>query len=491
MSLAIHLRKCAVCLPIDAVYNAAMKAGFGYAAAVCLVAGVGLGGCATRAQTKDVVEGQLIQGNVAQQQALTEGTSSLLTQAYAQMVAASAEAAAGTSDRAIQEDSLRWRINAVTRVEAIRAIEDPRLRFVALWTLIEQLQAALTDGFEKDRFGAQHGIYVKALAALNAGVLEVAYAAFPAAVVDQVKPEIAKLATHRKPAETPSELTAVANSAIAKVMYIPMAPVSGLRGVGDTPAAVNRLTDHAVDLGRMVERLPERTRWQMELFLLEAEETGGVSRALKDADLAIAEMQAFRRDFATLVTTMQKAPDQANAMLQEVLKQQPAIAEDLARIESSLKLAKQTAANADQVVQRVDGAISNTRLLLADVDKSAKAIQSATKDLRGLVADFNMPSVAATAWASATTQQTKSDDYSPAAIQSMAGEVQAGTVELRKLLADLRQPAELKGLEQAANRIERIVSKLLWGTAGLIVLFFALAIVYRRATRISERRAAA
>jgi hypothetical protein len=65
----------------------------------------------------------------------------------------------------------------------------------------------------------------------------------------------------------------------------------------------------------------------------------------------------------------------------------------------------------------------------------------------------------------------------------MAAELRTASAELRRLLADLREPGELKGLEQTAGRLEQLLSKALWGAAGLIVLFFASAIGYRRLAR--------
>lgn len=452
-----------------------MKAAHGHLVAVLiLAASVGLGGCSSKPRDEEVQRAPL---SPEAEQTLILGTASLLTQTYVQVVAASADAAAATTDRALQEDSLRWRINAIDRVDAIHLIPDPRVRFVALWTLIERLNLSLTTGVDQHRFGPTQAIYVKAVAALQARALEIAYASFPAKLVDQARPEIARVVKGLKGTESPGELTAAANSVVQTFLYIPMAPVSGLRGVGDTPAAINRFTDETAVVGQIVERLPERTRWQTELFLLEAEESGAIARGLKDAEAAIAEMQAMRRDFSTFVDTTQKLPDQANAMLREIMKTEPALAQDLVRIESSLKLAKETVAGADQSVQRVDGAITNARQMLGEVDKSSASLQSAAVEIRGLVADIDKLT------GSPSTQPGKPDEITPAKIQSMAAELRTASVELRRLLADLREPGEMKGLEQTAGRLEQLLSKALWGVAGLIVLFFASAIGYRRLTR--------
>lgn len=443
---------------------------------------IGLAGCSKPRQNG--ADNQLAPATTAQQRILETGTSSLLTHTYVTIVSVSGDAAAATTDRQIQEDSLRWRINAINRLDVIRAIDDPRLQFVTLWAYIEQLKRSLTKGFGEDRFGPVQGMYVKATDDLDQRVQTLAYQVFPANVVDAAKPEIQKLATDPKVTEEPNQVMVAANSTLSGILYIPMAPVSGLRGVGDTPAAINRFTDQATDIGKMIERLPERTRWQMELFLLEAEESGAVARSIKDFEAMIAEVREARAEVSKIATTVQQVPERAQAMLQDVLKHQPEVAKDLERVESSMKLAKETVIAADPVVARVDTAMTNARTtmddarkLLGDVDKSAQMVQSAAVEIRGLVADFDKPSK------TPPTTQPAEDSVTPAKIQQMAAEVRASAVELRGLLSQLREPTPLAGIDQTAARLEQLLWKALAGVAALMVLAFGLAVAYRRTGR--------
>lgn len=449
---------------------AAMKLLRTFLASAFLFGNVQLGGCGSR-ETPDVRQVRMSKDEPAMQQPLIAGTNSLLADVYAKAIAVSAEAGAKTSDRAIREDSFRWRINVVNQLDAIRLIDDPRLRFIALWVAIEQAKASLG----KDRFGPVQDIYVSAVLALETRAEEVASSAFPPDALAKLRPEVAALAQKYKPTQRPDEMLVAASDLMSRMLYIPLSPVSGLRGVGDTPGAINKFTEQAGDIGRIIERLPERMRWQTELLLLEAEHTGAVAKALENLELAIAEVNAMKQEFAKVADAVHKAPEDARAMLQEVLAQEPAIAKDLARIESSVKMSKELVADADQVVQRAATVIGDSRLLLADAERSAGAIRSVTLEIRGLVADLRQPSAQTT-----TTTSSGGDDVTPVKLQAMAAEIHVATSEVRKLLAALRQPVEMPGLEQAASRFERLVDRLLWGTAGLIILTFVLAMIYRR-----------
>ena len=220
-----------------------------------------------------------------------------------EVVAVSGAAAQNTNNVAIQEDTLRWRIWATSRLDAIRTMQDPRLRFAALWTMVSQFRINFTEGASASRFGPVQKYFTDFAHKTEQEVVQLGYDAFPDQVIDDAKPEIEQLAKTAgiagwvAPEELGRRLAKSGKSPISQILDIPLSPIAGLQGVGNTPEAINNFTAAARDMTQVVERFPERTRWQLELFLLEAQHTGAIGEALNEA-------KAFRNEAADLGKTV-------------------------------------------------------------------------------------------------------------------------------------------------------------------------------------------
>ena len=376
-------------------------------------------------------------GDTVDESAMVMGTERLLADSYVNMVTVSAEAAQTTEQMDVREGSIRWRILTASQLDRIHAITDPRVRFAALWTLAVQMRIAFTEGENKTRFGDQQYRYAEFAKAFETTVLDLGYKAFPDDDIRLVIPEIDQMA---RTVGVSGWFTqqATRNSrqgAISQLISVPLSPISGLRGVGDTPAAINEFTQAAREMTRVVNNIPERTRWQTELMLLEAQTSGAVAAALK-------EFADFRKAIEKLSTNV---PEQIHQVLQD-----PKLAEALQRVQLTS--------------QEIGRASADIRQTLIESQAASSAAGQAAIAVRGAAEVIRGPEPAATQFA-----QDDRDKFRLTDVEVAAARVQAAAVEIRQLVTDLRTGDSVPAL---AAQADHLVTRITWSLALLIALAF-------------------
>ena len=376
-------------------------------------------------------------GDKVDESAMVMGTDRLLADSYVNTVTVSAEAARTTEQMDVREGSIRWRIMTASQLDRIAAIADPRVRFTALWTFAVQLRIYFTEGENKTRFGDQQTRYIAFAKAFEASVVELGYKAFPDDVVRQTIPEIDQMARSvGVNGWFTQEVTRNARQgAISQLISVPLSPISGLQGVGDTPAAINRFTEAAREMTRVVNNIPERTRWQTELLLLEAQTSGAFAAALKE--------------FADTRKAIEKLSTSTAEQVRQIL-QDPKLAEALQRVQLTSQEIGRTSADIRQTLLESQAASSAA-------GEAAIAVRSAAEVIRG-------PEPATT-----QSAQPGGDKFRVADVEAAAARVQAAAVEIRQLVTDLRAGDSVPAL---AAQVDHLVTRLTWSLALLIALAF-------------------
>lgn len=408
-------------------------------------------GCHQRPQAKLQNESVSL-GESLDESLLTLGTARLLAETYVNMVTVTGEAARVTEETSVREGSIRWRIMTAGRLDRIRALPDPRLRYAALWTLAVQMRIAFTEGEDSTRFGDQQYRYQDFARACEKNVVELGYRVFPDAVIEQVAPEIEKVAkTGGVAGWFAPEAAAPQRGALTELLSVPLSPISGMQGVGDTPAAINRFTDTARDMTRVVENLPERTRWQIELMLLEAEQQGAVAAAIR-------EMAETRKAVEHATTQF---PEQMRLLLAD-----PALAEQLERIQRAIESAGGTSRQFSETIREFRQAVADVRQTLLETQQSSVAVQRAAAELR-LTTETIREDESATRPAKPEKDKFRVTDVGPAAER-----VESAAAEVRKVIADLRAQGEIPALDMGTRQAERLVTMITWSGVILILVAF-------------------
>ena len=388
---------------------------------------------------------------------LVVGTDRLLTDLYSSMVAVSAEAVRATKDTRVQEASIRWRINTARRIDEVRAVRDPRLRFTSLWTLIVQFRTDLADP-ERERFGDAQKIYEEFASRYEKRVTQLAFDALPDAIVRQVTPEVERLAKSvGVEGWTSPPQGAASRGPLNQIISIPLSPLSGLQGVGDTPAAINHFTETAADMTRVVENIPERARWQFELMLIQAQ-TGGVLATFRQ------ELEATRAQFQQLTDSVLGLPDQTAKITAQLQSIQEPIGQNLEKANRALELTSEAS-------KSIQGTLGDANRTITNAQSAAVAIQAAANEVRLLTTELRGPEK------SATTAPASESTFQVTDVEAAAKQIRLAAAEIRAGLADISKATSIPALDQSRIAAEQMIRQMTMAGVLLIVLAFLAGLV--------------
>ena len=204
----------------------------------------------------------------------------LLARIYSDAIGTATAIAANTNSREVRETSLSFRIDMSRSIDALQNIEDPRQQFLATWLTAVQFRQQLQRNAQMPLFGDQQAAAVQLAGRMEDAVLDVGRRCVSAERIAAASDDIETMAKSRpslmvNPSAAAQVITPQNRGDLMAIMSIPLAPVEGLRGVGDTPAAIDRFTKQAGSFAVVVRDLPQEARWNAELLMLEAERSGG------------------------------------------------------------------------------------------------------------------------------------------------------------------------------------------------------------------------
>jgi hypothetical protein len=251
---------------------------------------------------------------------------------------------------------------------------------------------------------------------------------------------------------------------------IPFAPVEGLRGVGDTPAAIDRFTKQTGNFGTIVRDLPQEARWNAELLMLEAEKSGVFAQSLE----AIERLEKVAEEIRQTATTMPASVgEQVDRSLKSVAQMQP-------NVDATLRLAEVVVQKTDAALGRAEQVVAATSELAGQIPEMVAQYEKAAKEARALLADI----AAMQQRADAKPADNQPPDWTAPSIEAASKRLEAAAIQVRGLLADIgRQPSGPTQFDAAADRMEHLLNRAALYGAGLAVLAFLLAVLYRRIGR--------
>ena len=198
------------------------------------------------------------------------------------------EIAATTEDRGIREKCLRWKMQAQDDYLRIISLEDPRSAFVEEWTSAVQNRLYVTDGAGKTAFGDQQAKAVELAEKVEKLVVDIGVKYFSQAAIDSATDDIED-AARRYATAVPFSVQPYSQGAetrrdLKTIIQLPLLPIRGLESASATPQAIRSFTETVKSFAAIIQCLPERTRWQSELMLMEMENSGPVPVFSKVAD---------------------------------------------------------------------------------------------------------------------------------------------------------------------------------------------------------------
>ncbi|GEM_PF-7115960 len=404
---------------------------------------------------------------------LSSDMGGLLARLSSDAIATGAAIAANTKSREVREASLSFRIDVSRAMDSLEAIEDPRQQFLATWLAIVQFRQRLQGRGETSLFGDQQATAMQLAGRMEAAVLEVGRRCVSAERIEAAADDIESLASSRpsllaNPAAAAQPINPQTRSDLTAIVSIPFAPVEGLRGVGDTPAAIDRFTRQTGSLGIIVRDLPQEARWNAELLMLEAEKSGVLAQGLE----ALKRVEKLAEEMRQVAATMPASVgDQVDRSLKSVAQMQP-------NVDATLRLATGVVQKTDAALGRAEQAAAATSELARQIPGIIAEYERAAKETRALLSEITAMQQRAEG------KPAQPPDWTAPSIEAASKRVEAAVIQIRGVLSDIgRQPTGPTQFDAAADRMERLLNRAALYGAELAVLVFALAVLYRRMGR--------
>ncbi|NQX90432.1 MAG: hypothetical protein HRT77_17465, partial [Halioglobus sp.] len=191
----------------------------------------------------------------------------------ARVAATADEIAFSTHSRELQEMTLRWKLRVIPAMQAAVLVPDPRAALLDTWVLCAQNEEYLSGKQGALEFGEYQELALRTVRELKQEITNIAEGLLTpeahAAVSEDIQALVAGSPIRGRFAidliRASEEIAANRDRGITELLSLP------LGGVRESAEAIDRVARVTEVLTEVLEDLPERTRWQTELLLLEME----------------------------------------------------------------------------------------------------------------------------------------------------------------------------------------------------------------------------
>jgi methyl-accepting chemotaxis protein len=407
--------------------------------------------------------------------------------AFASIVGTADAVAAATQDRAVRELTLRWKIRSADMVASLASDPDPRAAFVVAWVMLEQDRQQIAQGDAGEVLGDQAEAFVSLLDSALSELVAIGQRHFGEEAMSRAEEQISALAadpdsagqvlgrlagtTERAPTDDKGE-----RGAVMTLLSAPVAAVSSLHGVSDTPTAVNNVAAAVVAFGGMAKQLPERARWEMEMLLLNAGYQELMADLRANVDRVGAAAESMAKTAEQLPASLRAETELLVSSLDE---SQPQLQQTLAGAQETVDGVTVAIGKADELVKTVDATVQ-------EIAVAAEALQSTAQSIQALVAEVKGPPDAE------PKPEPEGEPVTIGQVTELADKVDGIVDELRLLVADLKEPMpEAGAVNQAAVRIEALIDRATWRFIAVIAALLVAALIYKLAGRAIVKRSPA
>ena len=361
-----------------------------------------------------------------------------------------------------EKTTLQMRARMVQSLSAMLDQDDPVVAFIETWALCTRFRIYLEEGEGSSLFGEGQEVALNGARRLEKDIERIGNIFLKEDVFDMASKNVTQFAHNNPIRGTFSNVLVYATEVreeqpnpFLSVLKVPMTPFRALEGVDRTASAIHQFRDTAERFSDIVAELPESSRWQLQLLLYDLEETD-MTKSFLNSLSQVAE--SSRR----LEESVKKLPDNIREQLVQFV-------EEVDRKQSSLQNTLQQAekntlavnASLDKLVNAA-GALDATAV---NITETAQAWENAARATGHVVEEFNKSKESPKEEASFNIKE-----YRDAAEQTS----QAAN-DIKNLLAAAESFPGSPGYKSIVNQLS------LRG-AGLVLLIFVLAVLYRMIT---------
>lgn len=359
-----------------------------------------------------------------------------------------------------EKTTLQMKARMVQGLNAMLDNDDSVVAFIEVWALCTRFRMYLEEGEGSALFGDAHQIALAGSKLLEVEIQRIGVIFLKDDVFETARKNVTEFAHNNPIRGTFSNVIVYATEAqkdqpnpFVSVLKIPMTPFRAIEGVDRTASAIHRFSDTAERFSDVVAELPESSRWQLQLLLFDLEETD-MTKSFLNSLAQVSESSArLEKSVGELPVHIR---EQLTQFIEDVDKRQTAL-------QQTLQQAEKTSLALNDTLEKLDRTAGSFNAVAKDVTVTAQAWETAAKATGEVVREINklQPS-----------PQEEESSFDIKDYRDTAEQTSQAANDIKALLADIEDLLE-------SRRYGSVLNGLLLRAAGLVVLIFVLAVLYR------------
>ncbi|MHC4279826.1 MAG: hypothetical protein ACYSUJ_06705 [Planctomycetota bacterium] len=339
--------------------------------------------------------------------------------------------------------------------------EDPIIAFIETWGLCLRTTQFFESGAGRNFFSEHQDIIIRAAKDNEAEMERIGQLFMNENLLSETRSNIRTFAGANPIKGTYTNAVVYATAVkqdqpnpFVETISLPLAPFRAMEGVDRGALAINRFTDTAQNFTDVVERLPETTKWQMQLLFYDLEETDTIKSIVdstnKISDSSVKLAQATE-------DLPQRIREEATILIEEIDEKQQNIQTTLQQAESTAVAVDSALQNSVKAANAFDNTVDSITMTTNSWQDAAKATTEAVKEIQLLIPKREP----------GTEPSFKITD-----VRDAAQEVGNTVTQISTLLAS-------DELDKLTSLTLTWTNQITWRIAFLIVFTFVLALGYR------------
>lgn len=375
------------------------------------------------------------------------------------------------------EAAILWKLRISEKSENYIVRGDPYNAMLDVWALCVRVRNHLETGQGRDLFGNNQEMALDAAYRIERRVEMLARTHIPPDRFVKTRDFIHAYAAEHPlrgvfldDEATPVSLQQIGKGAVDFLIGIPLTPFRTITKVGDTADSFREFNAIASQFTRVVENLPEKSRWQLQLLTLDLMR----NEKLTTTVLALERVSETSTRLADIGERLpEDLRDTADRVFDRVDQSQPGLQATLAEAREALARAGEFSASAERIVHNATEAGKAWK-------ETAQAVDSAARSLAAIGASDKPPDAPPSRPFDIIEYQRTAE-----AATILARDIEITLARLQAILESKSLPENIelatsgyqRGVATAGKEVRELVDHLALRAAQLMILLFALIVV--------------
>jgi len=359
-----------------------------------------------------------------------------------------------------EKTTLQMKARMVQGINAMLDNNDSIVAFIETWALCTRFRMYLEEGEGSALFGDAHQIALVGSKRLEAEIQRIGVIFLKNDVFETARKNVTEFA-HNNPIKGTFSNVIVYATEVQKdqpnpfvsVLKIPMTPFRAIEGVDRTASAIHHFSDTAERFSDIVAEMPESSRWQLQLLLFDLEEAN-MTKSFLNSLAKVSESSA------RLEQSVGKLPEQLREQLTQFVED---VDKKQANLQQTLQQAEKTSLALNDTLEKLDKTAGSFNAVAKDITDTAQAWETAAKATGEVVQEIDKMR---------PPPQKEKSSFKITDYRDTAEQTSQAANDIKALLAEIDKLLE-------SRRYDYMMNGLLLRAAGLLVLIFVLAVLYR------------